>query len=77
MRVGRASWYEEGVDDFGRAKRLLVLALGGTALGLGVAGSVDKTVGGGVVIVAWLVAIAALHRAGRAGSVGRDDPTQG
>jgi hypothetical protein len=64
------------VDDFGRAKRLLAGALGATALGLAVAGSVDKTLGGGLVVVSWLVAIAALHRAGRAGSVSRDAPKQ-
>lgn len=73
MRIVSASWYDRAVDEFGRAKRLLTFALGGTAVGLAVAGSADKTVGGVVVVASWLVAIAALHRAGRAGSVRRDE----
>lgn len=40
----------------------------GIALGLAIAGSADKSVGGAIVLASWLVGVAALHRLGRAGS---------
>jgi hypothetical protein len=60
----------DGLDpeSWRRAKRLFVAAAGAIALGLAVAGSVDQRVGGLLLVVGWLVAIAALHRLGRAGS---------
>ena len=60
------------MDDFERGKKLLVGAGAGMALGLAVSGSLDKLTGGVIVVVSWLVAIASLHRLGRAGSVKRD-----
>jgi hypothetical protein len=65
--------YEEAMDAFDRARRMLVAATGVMAVGLAIAGSVDRTAGGAIVVVAWVLAIASLHRLGRAGSVRRDD----
>ena len=53
---------------FDRAKRQLVLACAAIGGGLAVAGSVDRTTGGVLVLVGWLVGIVALHRLGRTGS---------
>lgn len=47
-------------------------AVVGIAVGLAVAGSVHKTVGGVIVLAAWVLGVAALHRLGRAGSQPRD-----
>jgi hypothetical protein len=71
-----ASCYEEDVsapevDVFERAKPPLLLAAVGIAVGLAVAGSVEKTVGGVIVVAAWVLGIGALHRLGRAGSTRR------
>jgi hypothetical protein len=74
-------WYAEGVslrdDDatnaaFERAKRPLLLAAVGVALGLAIAGSVETTAGGALVLGAWALGTASLHRLGRAGSVARE-----
>lgn len=70
-------WYDEGVsarDDlvnerFERAKLPLLGAAFGIALGLAVAGSVERTAGGAIVLASWVLGVAALHRLGRAGSV--------
>ncbi|MDF2691780.1 MAG: hypothetical protein K0S65_163 [Labilithrix sp.] len=53
---------------FDRAKRQLVLACAAIGGGLAVAGSVDRTTGGVLVLVGWLVGLLALHRLGRTGS---------
>jgi len=50
------------------ARRLYVGAAVGIAVGLAIAGSLDQTAGGVVVLASWLTAIAALHKLGRAGS---------
>ena len=55
-------------DPFERAKRPMLGAALGIALGLAIAGSADKSVGGAIVLASWLVGVAALHRLGRAGS---------
>jgi hypothetical protein len=73
--------YDEGVsardDDgkaadtdatFDRAKLPMILAAVGVAGGLAIAGSVERTAGGAIVLAAWVVGIFALHRLGRAGS---------
>jgi hypothetical protein len=67
--------YDEGVSDeaeseavFERAKRPLVLAAVGIAGGLAIAGSVERSTGGALVLAAWVVGVLALHRLGRAGS---------
>lgn len=57
-----------GPDAFERAKRQLVLAALAIAGGIGVAGSLDRTTGGVILLVGWLIGIASLHRLGRAGS---------
>jgi hypothetical protein len=79
--------YDEGVgtrDDqvkvadpdgaFDRAKLPMVIAAVGLAVGLAIAGSVERTTGGAVVLGAWVLGIGALHRLGRAGSVRRESP---
>ena len=60
----------EPPDDaaFDRAKRPMVLAAVGVTAGLAVAGSIERTTGGAVVLGAWVIGIVALHRLGRAGS---------
>ncbi|MBS2014416.1 MAG: hypothetical protein JST00_16125 [Deltaproteobacteria bacterium] len=55
-------------DPFERAKLPMLGAAVGIAAGLAIAGSVDKTSGGAIVLASWLVGVAALHRLGRAGS---------
>jgi hypothetical protein len=51
-----------------RSKRLLLVACGLVAAGLAVAGTVDPTTGGVILVVGWLAGVGALHRLGRAGS---------
>lgn len=58
-------------DPFDRAKLPLLLSAVGVAAGLAIAGSVERTAGGAIVLGAWVLGIAALHRLGRAGSVQR------
>jgi hypothetical protein len=53
--------------DFESARRLYLFAAGAIAAGLAVAGTLNQTVGGVLLVVGWLVAIAALHRLGRTG----------
>jgi hypothetical protein len=55
-------------DAFEKAKRLFVIAAVAIAGGLAVAGSIDTKTGGVLVVAGWFVAVAALHRLGRAGS---------
>lgn len=53
---------------FEAAKRRLVISCAAIAGGLAIAGSVERTTGGVLVLVGWLSAVAALHRLGRAGA---------
>ena len=53
---------------FDRAKRLLLVACAAIGAGLAVAGTIDRTTGGVLVLVGWLSAIVSLHRLGRTGS---------
>ncbi len=55
----------EGYDS---AKLRFVLACAGIALGLGVAGSVDRATGGVIVLLGWIAGVTTLHRLGRAGA---------
>jgi len=55
-------------QSFERAKRQLVIAATGIALGLAVSASIEKTTGGVLLILSWAVGLRALHRLGRAGS---------
>jgi hypothetical protein len=51
-----------------RARRLFFLACAGIVSGLAVAGTFDSATGGVIVVTAWVVCVAALHRLGRLGS---------
>lgn len=62
---------------FERAKLPMLIAAVGVALGLAIAGSVERTAGGAIVLGAWVLGIAALHRLGRAGSVPRPSAGEG
>ena len=53
---------------YAKAKRSYVLAAVGIALGLAVAGTLDRTAGGVVLLASWIGGVAALHRLGRTGS---------
>ncbi len=53
---------------FERAKRQLLLACLAIGGGLAVAGSLDRTTGGVILLVGWLAGVASLHRLGRTGS---------
>lgn len=64
----------EAEAGFERGKRLLVLAAVGIAGGLAIAGSVQRSAGGALVIAAWGLGVLALHRLGRAGSSARPKP---
>ncbi len=52
---------------FESSRTALLLAAGLIAGGLALAGSVSRTAGGAIVTLGWVVAIASLHRLGRAG----------
>ena len=49
----------------------MILAAVGVVGGLAIAGSVERTAGGAIVLGAWVLGIASLHRLGRAGSENR------
>lgn len=53
---------------WGSARTLFLGAAATVALGLGVAGSGDRSVGGAVLLAGWGLSVLALHRLGRAGS---------
>lgn len=58
-------------EPFERAKLPMILAAVGVAGGLAIAGSVEQRSGGAIVLAAWVLGIASLHRLGRAGSMNR------
>lgn len=53
------------------SKRLFVGATAIIALGLAVAGTLDRTTGGVILLVGWIAGIRCLHSLGRAGSTPR------
>jgi hypothetical protein len=53
-------------------KRRYLGAIALVTLGLAVAGTLDRTVGGLILLAGWIAAIMGLHRLGRAGSRPRD-----
>ncbi len=53
---------------FERAKRHLLLACGAIGGGLAIAGTLDRTTGGVLVLIGWLASIVSLHPLGRTGS---------
>lgn len=54
-------------EAFRAARTQLILGAGVVAAGLAIAGTVDRGIGGVVLLVGWLLAMAGLHRVGRAG----------
>jgi hypothetical protein len=54
-------------ERFRQGKTAFLVALAVITVGLAVAGSVHREVGGGIVLAGWALALAALHRLGRAG----------
>jgi len=50
------------------AKLRFVGACAAIAAGLAIAGSVDRSTGGVIVLIGWIAGVATLHRLGRAGS---------
>jgi hypothetical protein len=54
-------------EAFERARFLVIVASVMTAAGLGIAGTVDKTAGGVIVLAAWVFGVFSLHKLGRAG----------
>ena len=62
-------------EPFERAKLPMILAAVGVAAGLAIAGSVERTAGGAIVLAGWVLGIASLHRLGRAGSMSREVST--
>jgi hypothetical protein len=73
-RAPASSAGADGRVGFPRAKRQLVLACAAIGGGLAVAGTVDRTTGGVIVLAGWLLGIAALHRLGRTGSDRGSEP---
>jgi hypothetical protein len=53
-----------------RARAMFAAAAGTVALGLAIAGTGDRNVGGAVLLAGWGLTVLALHRLGRAGSAG-------
>ncbi|MBX3263267.1 MAG: hypothetical protein KIS78_17195 [Labilithrix sp.] len=66
--VASSSPTSPGRAPFDRAKRHLVLACAAIAGGLAIAGSVDRSTGGVLVLIGWLGGVVSLHRLGRTGS---------
>jgi hypothetical protein len=65
----RSARQEESIDVAWSMARAMFLGAAGTvALGLGIAGSGDRDVGGAVLLAGWGLTVLALHRLGRAGS---------
>jgi hypothetical protein len=61
----------------GRARSALVFAGGLSILGIAVAGTVSRAVGGVFLVLGWLAFVYALHSYGRAGAAAaqsREDP---
>ncbi len=59
--ASRANGYES-------AKRQFAFACAAIAAGLAIAGSLDRSTGGVIVLIGWIGGVATLHRLGRAGS---------
>lgn len=59
---------------FETARLGLLVASALIALGVALSGSASRTVGGALVVAGWVLAVASLHRVGRAGP---EPPTTG
>lgn len=64
-------------DAYGRAKRLFAAAAGVIALGIAVAATAERTLGGGILLAGWALGLVALHRLGRAGGAHAHDVASG
>jgi len=53
---------------YDQAKLRFVYACGAIAAGLAIAGSLDRSTGGVIVLLGWISGVVTLHRLGRAGS---------
>ena len=53
---------------YDRAKLRFVLSCAAIVGGLGIAGTLDRTTGGVLVVIGWIFGVATLHKLGRAGS---------
>lgn len=53
---------------YDRAKLRFVAACAAIAGGLLIAGTLDRTTGGVILVIGWIAGVATLHRLGRAGS---------
>ncbi len=62
------AWKDDPASAVAKAGRLMGGAAAGIAVGVGVAGSVNPTVGGIVIVAGWLAMLAGIHQYGRAGS---------
>ncbi len=58
----------KGGGAFEHARTRFLVACGAIVGGLAIAGSLDRTTGGVIILCGWLGGIATLHRLGRAGS---------
>jgi hypothetical protein len=63
---------EQGDRVYETTKRMFVGFTATIAVGLAVAGTLDRTTGGVILLVGWLGCLLGLHRMGRAGSTPRD-----
>jgi hypothetical protein len=62
---------DESEQAWETTKRRYLGAAALVTLGLGIAGSLDRTTGGVILLVGWIAGIFGLHRMGRAGSTPR------
>ena len=63
---------DDSEDFYEKTKRRYLGAAALVILGLAVAGSVDRSTGGVILLVGWIAGILGLHRLGRAGSAPRE-----
>jgi len=64
---------DDAASRYEKAKKHLVLSCAAIAGGLAVAGTLDRSTGGVLLLIGWLLAVASLHRLGRAGSEKRPE----
>ncbi len=57
----------KGGVDYAKARRAYAVAIMATALGVALAGTIDRSFGGAVVLAGWTACVWSLHRLGRAG----------
>ncbi len=65
---GKTTGMAEQSSAFEQARTRFLVACAAIVSGLAIAGSLDRTTGGVLLLAGWLGGIATLHRLGRAGS---------